>query len=1315
MTQPFPPPVRGPEPTGPRPALRERALVFGRFLWRWHWRVVGFLTAFAAALFVILALSLRLWVLPHIDAYRGLVQSSASQALGQRVTIGAISGGWVGWRPRVSLSHVAIYDAQGRPALVLGHVEGTLSWWPLFFGHVRLYALTIDQPHLSVRRTPDGLIYVAGIAVNRPGGAPDTRFGDWILHEREIDVRRAVIVWQDQRRGAPPLVLNDASLTLQKRFSHHRFSIKASPAGGIATPVDIRGDVRGQSLNDLGGWSGQVYARFDDANLGALARWVPLPVALTQGRGGLRLWLDFAHRQATQVMADVRLKDVRTRLAPALPELDLKTLTGRLGWRQAATGYEISAQHLGLTTNEGLSVPPFDFAFQYRAATRAKAASGSFSTRGLRLAPLVALSTYLPLGRNTRQVLLAVHPSGTFDNLELSWNGTWGALKRYRVAGRFRSLGMSAYGRFPGVSGVTGSMRADDLGGSVTLDSQGATVNLPAVFRAPLVLDALSARLRWTIKDGRTALNFDQVAFANADLAGNVSGSYHTVPGGPGYVDLTAQVNRADARHVGRYIPLIVAPDVRGWLDQAFVSGRSDDVRLRLKGDLARFPFVDRNGIFRVAAQAEDVTLRSGPGWPDIHGIDGKVVFQGDTMDVQVSRASLYGVTLSSIHAQIPHLNGQATLAIKGIASGPTQDFLAYIAHSPVNGMLHGLTTSLAARGPGQLGLSLTLPLAHLQDTRVAGTFRLSNDDLFFGNGGWPGLTHVTGTFDFTQSLITARRIGAQALGGPVSLNVTSRPGGAIDVAARGRMTAAGLRAAVANPWLRFLGGQTHWTARATVAGDRTSFVVDSDLAGLSSALPAPLGKPAGAVLPLHFERTFVGPTKDQLALQLGDKRVAALIVRRLEPGHARVEQGIVSLGGPVGAMARPGLWVVGTLPYLDVDGWRRAFETAGSPPGDAAGLALSGARLTLGTVDVLGRRLEGVRLDAARAQDQWRAFVTADGVRGRIAWDPAGHGRVVARFAKFRLPPLAPAPAPAPAADTAVGRHERLPDLDIVVDQLEMRKLDLGKLTLLATQQDGDWHIQQLAVTAPDYRLRMSGLWQSWLVQPRTEASVQLNVSDIGQFLGRLGYPDSVKGGTADLRGNLSWAGGPAQFNYPTLSGAFTLNAQNGRFLQIRPGIGKLLGILSLQALPHHLAFGFRDIFSKGFAFYDISGSMQMAHGVLNSDDFHMAGPSVVIKMTGDTDLVRESQNLRVRVVPLVGDSVSVAAGALLANPVVGLTTFLVQKALGNPLGRLVSYEYLVSGTWSHPQVVRVYGEPAWGVDKRAPGPDTGVQGQEN
>ena len=42
----------------------------------------------------------------------------------------------------------------------------------------------------------------------------------------------------------------------------------------------------------------------------------------------------------------------------------------------------------------------------------------------------------------------------------------------------------------------------------------------------------------------------------------------------------------------------------------------------------------------------------------------------------------------------------------------------------------------------------------------------------------------------------------------------------------------------------------------------------------------------------------------------------------------------------------------------------------------------------------------------------------------------------------------------------------------------------------------------------------------------------------------------------------------------------------ENGQFLEDRPGIGKLVGVLSLQSLPRRLTLDFRDVFSEGFAF---------------------------------------------------------------------------------------------------------------------------------
>jgi uncharacterized protein YhdP len=212
---------------------------------------------------------------------------------------------------------------------------------------------------------------------------------------------------------------------------------------------------------------------------------------------------------------------------------------------------------------------------------------------------------------------------------------------------------------------------------------------------------------------------------------------------------------------------------------------------------------------------------------------------------------------------------------------------------------------------------------------------------------------------------------------------------------------------------------------------------------------------------------------------------------------------------------------------------------------------------------------------------------------------------------------------------------------------------------------------------------------------QPLTRVNVKMEVNDIGKFLARLDYPDNVKRGKAKLEGQLSWAGSPAELDFATLSGDLSLEARNGQFTKVKPGIGKLLGILSLQALPRHITLDFRDVFSEGFAFEDISGSMRIVRGVVYSDDFKMQGSTAKVSMSGETDLAHETQKLRVRITPILGDSVSVA-GAFLGGPAVGLAALLVQKVLKDPIGRMASYEYQISGTWTEPNVSKIQAQPA-------------------
>jgi uncharacterized protein YhdP len=204
-----------------------------------------------------------------------------------------------------------------------------------------------------------------------------------------------------------------------------------------------------------------------------------------------------------------------------------------------------------------------------------------------------------------------------------------------------------------------------------------------------------------------------------------------------------------------------------------------------------------------------------------------------------------------------------------------------------------------------------------------------------------------------------------------------------------------------------------------------------------------------------------------------------------------------------------------------------------------------------------------------------------------------------------------------------------------------------------------------------------------------RTDVTVLLEVSDVGKFFGRMGWPDAMQGGTATIEGPLAWTGNPTRFDIPSLSGQLKLEAKKGRFKQIEPGVAKLLGILSLQALPRRVTLDFRDVFSKGFSFDRISANMKIASGVAETQDFLMLGSAARVAMQGHVDLAKETQDLVVRVTPSLSEGIAIA-GAIV-NPAIGVAALIAQKALKDPLSQIASFDYELTGTWIDPTIRRV------------------------
>jgi uncharacterized protein YhdP len=393
-----------------------------------------------------------------------------------------------------------------------------------------------------------------------------------------------------------------------------------------------------------------------------------------------------------------------------------------------------------------------------------------------------------------------------------------------------------------------------------------------------------------------------------------------------------------------------------------------------------------------------------------------------------------------------------------------------------------------------------------------------------------------------------------------------------------------------------------------------------------------------------------------------------------------------VRLGGAPAVSDRAGVWVIGSVKLLDLDRWLALLDTGGDTRIEWGGLDLK-----FGALDLFRRRFNDLAVYTTFVGGQWRGNLTGRELEGGIAWLPQGRGKLTARMRTFSVPAAAPAVAQASDPGAAPAPKElELPALDVTAEQFVNKGRALGRLELTAQSEGREWRIEKLRIVNPESTFTLDGTWHVGLAQPRTQVNLKLEANDVGKLLTRLGYPEGVRRGTSKLEGALAWNGAPHEFDYPTLSGNLVVEAAKGQFVKLEPGIGKLLGILSLQALPRRVTLDFRDIFSEGFAFDEIVGAVKINRGIAETEKFRIQGPAARILMSGEVDLARETQKLGIRISPHVSDTVSIA-GALVGGPIAGMAAFLAQKVLKDPLDQLVSYEYRVTGTWDEPNVARV------------------------
>ena len=844
--------------------------------------------------------------------------------------------------------------------------------------------------------------------------------------------------------------------------------------------------------------------------------------------------------------------------------------------------------------------------------------------------PLELLQRYAPylpqLLKAQRSWLVQAAPAGTLDKVRVELAEGG----RVKAVATVNGVHFSPWQRYPGISGLSGKFAMDGSAAQLLLDSTDLELALPRLFREPLTLQRASGSVQFDKQGGQWRVSGNSVQVSNPDIKADVSFDSWIDPGEAPLISLSAQVQDGRAAAVPDYLPVhIMSAGSVGWLDQAFVDGRIASGQVLLHGRLDSFPFRQQQGRFEIQLEADDVTLHYQDGWPNLAQVNGEVRFDGAGMAIDARQAAVFSGQLSKTRVGIADFK-QPVLKVEGKARAPLADVLRFLQASPLSQHAAGALDQIRAEGETQFDLALAIPLstsvAESSPLRVTGRGVFKQGRIQVAEG--VEFSDVTGNLSFSEKKFEAQAIKGRLYDAPTQIDVfTDRE--RIVIAAQGRATSTALQRELGFPILDRLDGEADWQAGLTVERGNSggsTLAVHSSLQGMAIDLPLPAAKERPEARPLSVTLQLGRDNTRPDHLRYGD---VVSVAWQHKPAPFRLTGAAVEFGdGPEPPRVTPGvLHFGGRLERFPLNDWLSLRQEI-SPSGKNA--------------PVLPLELDMQRLHIA-------AF--AEGGTG----------------------------APLRVAD--------IPPVSFAVKDFAYGDLSLGKVECRVRPAGKRMIVDTLQVTAPAFAGVANG---DWVEGGSSRFELELSSGDFGRMMRELGIASVISGGKTAAKGRLFWPGSPSAFSVGKLGGELHLKIEEGRIEEMKPGAGRLLGLLSLQALPKRLFLDFSDLSEKGLQFTKIEGDIRFAEGDAYTENLHLESLPANMLISGRTGLVRRDFDQLIAVVPNVSDTVSVA-GALAWGPQVAAALLLLQKVFKSGIDAATMTRYELTGSWTEPKLTRL------------------------
>lgn len=919
-----------------------------------------------------------------------------------------------------------------------------------------------------------------------------------------------------------------------------------------------------------------------------------------------------------------------------------------------------------------------------------------------------ALTWAMPwLNESARQWLTPLNPQGELPEITLRPEPATGA---YQMTAALHGISVSSTHGLPGFDHLTGRLTFTPEQGRIELDCRAIQVDTAGLLRAPITFDTLNGTVDWRRFSAGLQVKSAGLELANADLSGRFWGSVTVPDTGKPLLDIRGHYHDVKVKHAWRYLPVaVIPPEGVAWLDRALVDGRVATGDLVFRGPPAAFPFDQDEGRFETGFQVEDAVLDYAPGWPRLERLRAEVQFRNRGLTVEARSGRLLDGELQKTTTRIDDLS-QVVVEVDGRVKGPGTSMWRALRDSPFGRELNEDLPDLHISGVSTLDLALTLPTDG-RPSQTRGRVGLLDNDVSLP--AWKvELGRLRGEARFTESSLEARNVQALWRGEAIrfDLELADREGrrelrtqvlGKLGLPALiGPSAAANLESQMtgASDWKAVLAAPIHRREGESAF----SLELSSDLRGVAIDWPSPLGKTASESRPLRIAVQPVEQNRWDVALEYEPEVRAALELSGLLD-TPQFERGELRIGAGAARLPREsGLAIVVDLPRWS---WVTPAKTSSPKPQESRSnpcersghqestpspSAFARVRSLDAQIDALmiaGQSFRGMTIHARRHSGALQVELNSAALSGQLTLpDQATPARPVnAALQRLQIQRATDGNSSQDRQKFSVNPCQLLP-LVLTVADLRMNDQALGRLRLAVTPRPNGVQLSGIELHSEQQQIDADGAWWWNEGHQASRIKVALRSPALGESLAAFGYPESgISGGPTQAQLDAEWAAGLPDFALERISGTLDFEIGPGQLLEINPGLGRMVGLFSVQNLNRRLSLDFSDLFQPGTSFDRISGDFTFKQGQAYTDNLTIEAPAALINIQGRADLKNRDYDQQITVTPQLGGALPIA-GAIVGGPVAGAAVFVAERLLQKGIEQATRYQYRLTGSWDDP-----------------------------